>query len=150
MNAVRQKNAQTDAMERMKTTMKLMEMQQQINNGGNVHNVQSQLNQMMNDLMKPVNGIEVNFKNNTTTPSAINNATFNNNPAINTQNEDYVPIIDDYTEEPIMPDEYPDVEIGDDVDHIDIPEFPENLDNPDFPMPGNLKDDFDPTKVDPS
>ncbi len=155
--AIKQNNAQNDIVERMKTTMKLMEMQQAFNNGGSRQDVQNKLNQMMNDVMKPVGGVDVNFStdvsNDNNSNNNNNNNSNNNASAIVDYQDTYVPIVDDYTDQPIIPEDYPEVEIGDDVDFIDIPEFPQNLDNPDFPMPGDFdadfEGDFDPTNVNP-
>lgn len=142
--AVQQQNAQNNAMDRMQTTLTLMKMQQQITNGAGPQDLQLQINEIMNNTMKPVNGLDVNFDTNPPVdPTSVDVKT---NPVDINGNEDfYTPIVDDYSVEPILPTN-PDVEIGDDIDQIDIPEFPEDLDNPDFPMPGDMADNFDPTK----
>ena len=139
-------NAQNDAMERMKTTMKLMEMQQLVNNGAGPQDIQLQINSLMNNTMKPVSGVNVNFDTGQTAAPENGNVSSNiTTPAVNFDDNDYAPIVDDYSDNPVLPDMYPDVEIGDDIDQIDIPDFPKDMDNPDFPMPGDMDDDFDPT-----
>ncbi len=144
LTAMQQQNAQNNAMERMQTTLTLMKMQQQITNGAGPQDLQLQINEIMNNTMKPVNGLDVNFDTNPPVdPTSVEVKT---NPVdVNGNEEFYTPIVDDYSVEPILPSN-PDVEIGDDIDQIDIPEFPEDLDNPDFPMPGDMADNFDPTK----
>jgi hypothetical protein len=139
-------NAQNDAMERMKTTMKLMEMQQLVNNGAGPQDIQLQINSLMNNTMKPVSGVNVNFDTGQTAAPENGNVSSNiTTPAVNFDDNDYAPIVDDYSDNPVLPDMYPEVEIGDDIDQIDIPDFPKDMDNPDFPMPGDMDDDFDPT-----
>lgn len=134
---------QKDAMERMKTTMKLMEMQQLVNNGAGPQDIQLQINQLMNNTMKPVSGISVNFDTTPPVDPVSGDIKTTNEPIF--EDDVYTPVVDDYSDQPVLPDTYPEVEIGDDIDQIDIPEFPQDLDNPDFPMPGDMDDDFDPT-----
>jgi len=127
INALKQKNAQTKAVERVQMTMQLMKLEKQMATDGASEDVQKQMKKMMNEMMKSVGGDDVHFDD--------------NNTVVDDNNNDYVPVVDDFKDDPIVVDDYDDVEIGDDVDDIDVPEFPEDLDNPDFPMPGDLKDD---------
>lgn len=131
INAIQQKNAENEAVERMKTTMKLMQIQQEQRNGASQDEIQDKLSDLMNDFMKPVGGVDINFKQPTTNRYE---------PSVD------VPIMDDYQpgvvenfDPAIVPPTHAPA-MGGDVDEIVVPDFPEDMDNPDFPMPGDLKD----------
>jgi len=147
MDSIRLKTAQLEGAERMKSTIKLMQLREELNYGANKEDIAFRLNQIMNEYMKPVGGVEIDF-NKTSRP---------NQPTTNTHNtyNTTVPIVEDNYQsevvenfdEPIFDDQGNEVIIND-VDTIDIPDFPDDLDNPDFPMPGDIKDDFDPNNPD--
>jgi len=130
IKAIQQKNAENEAVERMKTTMKLMQIQQEQRNGASQDEIQDKLSDLMNDFMKPVGGVDINFKQ----PTANRYE-----PAVD------VPIMDDYQPgvienfDPNTAQPHIDPTMGGDVDEIVVPDFPEDMDNPDFPMPGDLK-----------
>lgn len=134
LNAIKQKNAQTEATERMRSTMQLMQLKEELNAGANSSDISERLNQLMNEFMKPVAGVDVNFTKTKSTTTTTN---------------PYAPIVEDY--DPIIVEKFDDFNEnndfnnkGNDVDEIDIPDFPEDMDNPDFPMPGDIKEDFNP------
>jgi len=139
LNAIKQKNAQTDVSERMKSTMKLMQLKQDLNNGAQSEEVDARLTLLMNELMKPVGGVDIDFDNINKKKNANNNNSSVDVPPIV---EDYDPSLNENFEE-IYHEEKHD-KVSNDVDDINVPDFPEDMDNPDFPMPTDMKEDFDP------
>lgn len=129
IDGLKQKNAQIESVERMKSTMKLMQLKEELNHGANADDVAFRLNQIMNEFMQPIGGVDIDF----------NKGMNNQVPIV----EDYQPEVVENFDEPIVNDKGEEVHVHD-VDAIDIPDFPEDMDNPDFPMPGDIKDDFDP------
>lgn len=151
VNAIKQKNAENEAVERMKATMKLMKIQQDQRNGASAEDINAQLSNMMNDFMKPVGGVDINFNAQNTTPNPTVPVVDNYQPGV-VEHFDPNPTItpppaDSYSNDANMvtPPVTHDV-AGSDVDEIKVPDFPDDMDNPDFPMPGDIKDDknFDP------
>lgn len=146
MDSIKLKTAQIEGAERMKSTIQLMQLKEEMNHGANKDDIAFRLNQIMDEYMKPVGGVDINFSK-THQPAPPNNTTVNNNNNANVHvpivEDDYYPEVEDNFDEPIFNEQGDEVVIND-VDTIDIPDFPDDLDNPDFPMPGDIKDDFDP------
>jgi len=140
IDSIQLKTAQIEGAERMKSTIKLMQLKEELNYGANKDDIAFRLNQIMNEYMKPVGGVDIDFTK-TNKPAQPNINTTNTQVPI--VEDDYYPEVEENFDEPIFNDKGNEVEIKD-VDVIDIPDFPDDLDNPDFPMPGDIKDDFDP------
>ncbi|WMX13980.1 MULTISPECIES: hypothetical protein [unclassified Aureispira] len=138
IDSIKLKTAQIEGAERMKSTIKLMQLKEELNYGANKDDIAFRLNQIMNEYMKPVGGVDIDF---TKTHQPVQPTTSKGDVPIVEDN--YQPEVVDNFDEPIVNDKGEVVEIKD-VDTIDIPDFPDDLDNPDFPMPGDIKDDFDP------
>jgi hypothetical protein len=140
IDSIKLKTAQIEGAERMKSTIKLMQLKEEMNYGANKDDIAFRLNQIMNEYMQPVGGVDIDF---TKTNKPIQPNTTTNTQVPIEEDEDYYPEVEENFDEPIFNDKGNEVEIND-VDTIDIPDFPDDLDNPDFPMPGDIKDDFDP------
>lgn len=133
IEGIKLKNAQVESAQRMQSTLKLMQLKEELNFGANKDDIAFRLNQIMNEYMQPIGDVNIDF-----------------NKGMNSNTQPTVPIVEDYQPEivenfddPIINEKGEEVHIND-VDAIDIPDFPDDLDNPDFPMPGDIKDDFDP------
>ena len=141
LNSIKQKNAATSGVEKMKATMQIMQLKEELNKGATSDEINAKLTQMMNDFMKPVGGVDVTFSNN-------NNTAPTPNPSVNVPIvEDYNPAVNTYEDQNNdhnNNDNYDQPLANNDVDQIDVPDFPEDMDNPDFPMPGDIEEDFDP------
>lgn len=142
IDSIRLKTAQIESTERMKSTMKLMQLKEELNYGANKDDIAFRLNQIMTEYMKPVGGVDIDFTK-TNQPIQPNVA----NREVPIVEDDYNPELEEHFDEPIFNEKGEEVVIND-VDTIDIPDFPDDLDNPDFPMPGDIKDDFDPNDPD--
>jgi len=138
MDSIKLKTAQIEGAERMKSTIKLMQLKEEMSYGANNDDIAFRLNEIMNEYMKPVGGVDIDFTK-TNKPTQTNN-TRGNVPIVE---DNYYPEVEENFDEPIFNEQGDEVIIND-VDTIDIPDFPDDLDNPDFPMPGDIKDDFDP------
>lgn len=117
INAIQQKNATNNTVDRMKATMKVMELQQQLSNGASSDHVKEKLGVIMNELMGPVSNEPFNF----------NDSNFPKEPMANP--------VHAQQNEPVL--EYAH---GNDVDSIDMNAFPDPMDNNDIPMPGDFDD----------
>lgn len=142
IDSIRLKTAQIESAERMKSTMKLMQLKEELNYGANKDDIAFRLNQIMTEYMKPVGGVDIDFTK-TQKPSQPNVS----NVDVPIVEDDYYPEVEENFDEPIFNEKGDELVIND-VDTIDIPDFPDDLDNPDFPMPGDIKDDFDPNDPD--
>jgi hypothetical protein len=124
ITAIKQKNAQDDAAERMKSTLKLMQLKQDLMNGADSKDMDARLTLLMNELMSPV-GVDVNFgKNNTT-------LTFNNEKMKDTYYDSQeVKTSEDLKNKPEM-----------DYQEFDIPDFPDEIikESPEDRTDTNLK-----------
>lgn len=129
LNAIKQKSAQTESVERMKGAIKVMQLKEDLNNGANKDEIAAKLNQIMEEYIKPIGGVDVNFNKKTTT-------TTNDVPIV----EHFDPTIVENFDPTTVKKDTP----ANDVDEIIVPDFPEDLNNPDFPMPGDIKEDFNP------
>lgn len=143
VDSIKLKTAQIEGAERMKSTIKLMQLKEEINYGANKDDIAFRLNQIMNEYMKPVGGVDIDF-NRTNKPVQPN---VPNTQVPIVEDDDYYPEVEENFDEPIVNDKGEEIEVKD-VDTIDIPDFPDDLDNPDFPMPGDIEDDFDPNNPD--
>lgn len=131
VKAVRRTAAQKASADRMKATMQLMALKEELNYGANADDINFRLTELMEDFMKPVGGVDIDFnkfknvghKVNDDLPPVVE-------PAFELERED------DFTD-PIVNDKGEEVNVND-VDELDIPDFPDDMDNPDFPMPGDL------------
>lgn len=141
IDSIKLKTAQVESAERMKSTIKLMQLKEELNYGANKDDIAFRLNQIMNEYMKPVGGVDIDFTK--TQPTVQPNTTTTEQPVPIVEDYNYQPEVEENFDEPIFNEKGEEVEIND-VDTIDIPDFPDDLDNPDFPMPGDIKDDFDP------
>ncbi len=107
--AIKQKNTQDDAAERMKSTVKLMQLKQDLVNGADSKDLDARLSLLMNELMSPV-GVDVNFgKNNTS-------LTFNNDKIRDAYYDSQEVKTSDVKKKPEM-----------DFQEFDIPDFPDDL-----------------------
>lgn len=140
IDSIKLKTAQIEGAERMKSTIKLMQLKEEMNYGANKEDIAFRLNQIMNEYMQPVSGVEIDFTK-TNKPSQPTTTTNAHVPIV--EDDDYYPEVEENFDAPIFNEQGEEVIIND-VDTIDIPDFPDDLDNPDFPMPGDIKDDFDP------
>ncbi|BDS09332.1 hypothetical protein [Aureispira anguillae] len=135
IDGIKQKNAQVESAERMKSTMKLMQLKEELSYGANADDIAFRLNQLMNEFMQPVGGVDIDFNKSMNAPVP--------SPSTPPIVENYEPEVVENFDDPIVNDNGEEVHVHD-VDAIDIPDFPDDMDNPDFPMPGDIKDDFDP------
>lgn len=146
MDSIKLKTVQLEGAERMKSTIQLMQLKEELNHGANKDDIAFRLNQIMDEYMKPVGGVDINFTK-THQPRSTTGPNDNSNVHAPIVEDDYYPEVEENFDEPIFNEQGDEVVIND-VDVIDIPDFPDDLDNPDFPMPGDIKDDFDPNDPD--
>lgn len=145
IDSIKLKSAQIEGAERMKSTIKLMQLKEELNYGANKDDIAFRLNQIMNEYMKPVGGVDIDFtKTNKPNQPSTNTQPQATNEHVPIVEDNYYPEVEENFDEPIFNEQGDEVVIND-VDTINIPDFPDDLDNPDFPMPGDIKDDFDPT-----
>lgn len=134
LEAVQKEGAQKESVDRIKSTMQLMQLQSQLKNGVSSDYVNKKVQEMIDSLMKPVNGtglyedVTFNDTNNYTPPPTTNN---------------YTPP-PTYNEPPITPpvNNNENFDIPNE-DSFDIPDFGD-MDNPDKPFPGDFDDKGNP------
>ncbi|MCP4443309.1 MAG: hypothetical protein GY810_30780 [Aureispira sp.] len=147
--SIKQENAAKESVDRIRSTMQLMQLQTQLKNGASGDYVNNKVQEMIDSLMKPVNG-----------EGLYEDVTFNNN---NSNNPPFVPpTIDDNFQPPTVNDNPPVItngnggEVNDNFDmpnedsfnipnedSFDIPDFGDT-DNPDKPFPGDFDDKGNP------
>lgn len=136
LEAVQKESVAQESVGRIKSTMQLMQLKEQLKNGASGDYLNKKVQEMIDSLMKPVNGTglyeDVSFddtNNNYTPPPTVNNnytpPTYNEQPPItppiNTNDNFDIP----------------------NEDSFDIPDFGD-MDNPDKPFPGDFDDKGNP------